>query len=227
MQDERSVLRVGIIDGPVTLAGIEIKAKRAFCEIKGASPPASVEEHGNGVTRTISQACPEACLYSAQVFSDKLVCTAQQVAEAIEWLMTQQVQIINMSFGLRNDRPVLRDACERALADGICQVAAAPAQGSGVYPSLYDGIVRATGDARCAAGQISWLDTEQADFGGYPGGPGDVFAGASAGCAAVTAALAALASRHHDRQIPELLTELRALADYSGPERRSLEGRPA
>jgi hypothetical protein len=56
------------------------------------------------------------------------------------------------------------------------------------------------------------LDSEQADFGGHPGAPGDPFAGASAGCAAVTAALAALALRQGDLRIPELLPIYRGSA---------------
>jgi hypothetical protein len=226
MRDEPGPIRIGIIDGPVSHSGMEISDQRVFCDRHGTPSGAPGLQHGNGVTRAISRACPGADLYCAQVFSDKLVCTPHQVAEALNWLVAQGVHFVNMSFGLRRDRPVLRDACEQALASGVCLVAAAPAQGAGVFPSLYPGVVRATGDARCAPGQVSWLDSEQADFGGHPGAPGDPFAGASAGCAAVTAALAALALRQGDLRIPELLRELRASADYRGPECRSIEDQP-
>lgn len=157
---------------------------------------------------------------AAQVFDKKLSCSPRQVAEAVHWLIDQEVRLINMSFGLREDRPVLRLACEAAVAAGICLVAASPARGDPVYPAAYPGVVRATGDARCQEGEIAWLDSAQADFAGYPGNPQSVFVGASAGCAAVCVALAELAVKHPPINAAELSRKLSRVAHYQGPERR-------
>jgi subtilisin family serine protease len=157
---------------------------------------------------------------AAQVFDQKLSCSPRQVAEAVHWLIDQEVRLINMSFGLREDRPVLRLACEAAVAAGICLVAASPARGDPVYPAAYPGVVRATGDARCQEGEIACLDTAQADFGGYPGNPQSVFVGASAGCAAVCVALAELAVDNPKLSAAELARRLTREAHYRGPERR-------
>jgi hypothetical protein len=126
MRDDYGLIRIGIIDGPVSHSGMEISDQRVFCDRHGTPSGAPGLQHGNGVTRAISRACPGADLYCAQVFSDKLVCTPHQVAEALNWLVAQGVHFVNMSFGLRRDRPVLRDACEQALASGVCLPGSSP-----------------------------------------------------------------------------------------------------
>lgn len=109
------------------------------------------------------------------------------------------VDVINMSFGLRNDRSVLRESCEQAIIHKITIVAApSPLQGDPVYPSNYNGIIRATGDARCNQGQVSWLNSSQADFGGFSGKPYSGPAGASIGCASVTSAVAKIKTQNPD-----------------------------
>jgi hypothetical protein len=227
MRDDGAILRVGMIDGPVDLPGIPIANTRNFSDTAAISKDSPALQHGNGVANRLWDACPGMELYVARVFGESLACRPQQVAEAIYWLMEQRVAVINMSFGLRHDRQVLRRCCREALECGTCLVAATPAQGQGVYPSLYPGVVRATGDARCSPGEISSLASEQADFGGYPGSPDNRFAGASAGCASVSGAIAQLATEHPDAGVNQLLAALAAGAAYRGPERRRVVPMPS
>ncbi len=109
--------------------------------------------------------CAAAQLLDARIFFDDLRTSAAQAASGIDWLLEQQVRLINLSFGLREDRAALRHACARARARGVVLVAASPARGEPVFPAAYEGVIRATGDARCAQDQHSWLGTAQADFG--------------------------------------------------------------
>ncbi len=220
MRDETGALRVGIIDGPVNLDGVRLAGIRDFSDSGDVVQDSPALGHGNGVAGVITTECPGIVLYVARVFGTSLVCRPEQVAQAMRWLAEEQVGLINMSFGLRQDRSVLRDCCRQFADRGICLVAAAPAQGAGVYPSLYPGVVRATGDARCAPGQVAWLASDQADYGGYPGRPDHAFAGASAGCAAVTGAIARLAIEFPDQGARELLQTLASRADFRGPEQR-------
>ena len=125
-----------------------------------------------------------------------------------------------MSFGLREDRPSLRMACERALEQGVILVAAAPARGEPVFPAAYAGVIRATGDARCAPGELSFLNTSQADFGGHVRAGATGVAGASVGCAQVAARAAAFLSAHPGGSAAQLRTWLAEQASYRGPERR-------
>jgi hypothetical protein len=213
-------VRVGIVDSGLdsgTCPGLV--AARNLASESGGDAVLDRLGHGSAVSALISGPGVEIC--AARVFDRKLTCTPAVAAAAIVWLLDQDVRIINLSFGLRHDRALLREACDRALARGVCLVAASPAQGAAVFPASYPGVLRATGDARCAAGEISWLDSPQADFGGYAGDVDKGPAGASIGCASVTGALAALAAQHPDWNSQKLLRELKSTAHYRGPEQRS------
>jgi hypothetical protein len=211
-----------MIDGPVTLGEMPVADTRNFSASCAAIEGSPAAVHGNGVAGRMVAECPDLELYVARVFGDSLVCRPEQVAQAISWLLDERVGLITMSFGLRHDREILREWCQEAVDLGICLVGAAPARGQGVYPSLYTGVVRATGDARCAPGEIAWLGSKQADFGGYPGEPGAPFAGASAGCASVAGSLARLAKEHPGLNNAQLLDALASAATYQGPERRGM-----
>jgi hypothetical protein len=221
------VIRVGIVD-----SGIDGPAR---ARVAGAAefPPAATTRdaqpsgdgprdlcgHGSRVGAIVA-ATPRVVLFDARVFFDTLLTSAAQAAAAIDWLLECRVRLINLSFGLREDRAVLREACARAVDGGVLLVAASPARGAAVFPSAYPGVLRATGDARCAPGEISWLDTAQADFGAHPRSADGLLAGASAGCAGVSAALAALLASAPSQDNPALLAALRGQARYTGPERR-------
>lgn len=132
--------------------------------------PAAIDTlgHGTAICDILLHHAPRLRLYNAQVFDARGVTTAAVVAAAIDWLVAQKVDMINLSLGLAYDREILRRACERAVAANIILIASSPAQGQAVYPSSYAGIIRATGDARCDVADISFLDSKQADFGGCP-----------------------------------------------------------
>jgi len=193
--------------------------------------------HGGAVADIILHHAPGIRLCNAQVFDARGVTTAATVAAAIDWLRGHGVDVISLSLGLQNDRTVLRAACARAVAEGVVLVAAAPAQGRAVYPASYPGVIRATGDARCAATEISFLDSAQADFGGCPrileealeeareeasdGGPNRSprIGGASMGCAHVAGQVAAYLDRGGDKT--HVRQWLVSQAKYRHSERRT------
>lgn len=188
---------VGMIDSGVSNSVTDrVKASCAFhgkgshsIESQAALPDQL--GHGTAVAEIILQQSQAVELLNAQIFLHKLVGTPVQAAAALNWLIDQGAQIVNMSFGLSHDREVLRTACRAAHAAGAILVAAAPARGNLVYPAGYETVIRATGDARCAPGQISHLNSAQADFGGHVNAGSKALQGASMGCAHVTAVIAA------------------------------------
>ncbi|QOT82041.1 S8 family peptidase [Cupriavidus basilensis] len=222
----RREVRVGIVDSGIRArhAGVVKAAKRfrldAELQLGQGEAEADRLGHGSAVLETICQHAPNARFCIAQVFHDRWHTTPLQIAAAMHWLIDQEVNIINLSLGVRTDRLLMRDACMRAQEAGILLCAACPAQGLPVFPASYPNVLRVTGDARCGRGQWSWLGSAQADFGAVvstdPRGP----AGASIACAAISGTIAALMQagvRPH-----ELLAHLKQHAAFVGIERKRL-----
>jgi hypothetical protein len=187
--------RVGIIDSgigvdlyPQLLDGARFKLVPQGVELTALSRDSF--GHGSEVARAIALHAPDAHLMAAQVFNSTGTTSAAVVAEALHWLVDAGAQLVNMSFGLREDRDVLRDACDAAHAAGVVMVASVPAQGGVVYPAWYDDVIRVIGDRRCAPGQISEL-RGVAHFGASTQMVNGSAGGASLAVAHVTGLLAA------------------------------------
>ncbi|PCI42840.1 MAG: peptidase S8 and S53 subtilisin kexin sedolisin [Alphaproteobacteria bacterium] len=190
-------VRLGLVDSGVSV--------RQTIYVHASLPDDALPDplgHGTAVCEVIWHHAPHIALYNAQVFDRRGVTTAREVAAAIDWLVAEKVDLINLSLGLAHDRSVLAAACERAVAANIILIASSPAQGAAVYPSSYDGVIRATGDARCDRGEISFLDSGQADFGGCPRGinPLGAIRGASMGAAHISGLVAGFLQGGGDRQ---------------------------
>jgi subtilisin family serine protease len=205
--------RVGLLDSGVEPAvAAHLSASRAFVG-QGA---AQLLDHGTAIARIVLHYAPGAALLHAQVFGERQRTTPELVAAGLDWLREEGARIVNMSFGLRPDRPVLRHAAAAAQEAGLILVASVPARGAVVYPGGYAGVIRVSGDARCAPGEISALGGDPADYGACPkdmvGRPG----GASFAAAHVTGLLA----RHLSETEREPRVLLDRLARFHGRERR-------
>ncbi|MCE1006217.1 S8 family serine peptidase [Pseudomonas monteilii] len=218
-------VRVGIIDSgcsPEQANGL-LAARRFWLEDgqlrEGELLPDQLG-HGSEVFAGVQREAGPVSLLVAQVFSAQASTSALQVAAALLWLVEAGVTLVNLSLGLQQDRRVLHQACAEALAAGVLLCASSPAQGGAVYPASYSGVIRVTGDARCAPGEWSWLGTRQADFGGYVGTGG--MAGASLGCAALSGRIAALLRDEPGMDRQQVYDWLRSNAAYTGPERRGV-----
>ena len=196
--------------------GFRLDAER---EVIAGAAASDILGHAGVVAQAVLASAPDARFAVAQVFFDRLVTTAAQAAAALDWLGEASAAVVNMSFGLAADRAVLREACARAAARGIILVASAPARGDPVFPAAYSGIIRVTGDARCAAGELSALDGPRADF----GAPVRVraAAGASIGAAHVTGEIARYLGEGGDPRLDAVRAHLRGLCRHFGPERRT------
>lgn len=215
--------RVALIDSCGAWPGAV--ASNAFRDIGGTvrQVPAVADPtgHGTGAAAILTRGPAQPELLLAQVFCDRGATSAATVAAAIDWCLSERAGLLLLCLGLGADRPVLAGAVARALAADCVVLASTPARGAAVYPASYPGVVRATGDARCAPGEISRLDA--VTFGGAPrhasrpeGG------GASVGAAEVARALIANAT---DGTRSGAIAALGRCARYVGPERRA--GAPA
>lgn len=182
--------------------------------------PLSVDRlgHGSAVCEAILSRAPAARLCVAQVFDERGVTSPLQIAAALHWLGEQGVRLINLSLGVRQDRPILREAVTEMIESGVLVCASSPARGEAVFPAGYPGVIRVTGDARCADGEWSWLDSPQADFGAAVKVGGR--SGASLGCAAFSGHLAALLVERPELSNAQLIELMREKAVFRGIERK-------
>lgn len=222
------------MDAPVRIALVDsgcagahaphVAAAAAFVLAEGAVACADARPdvlgHGSRIADVLLHFAPQAELLVAQVFRERLATTALQVAAAIDWAVANGAHIVNLSLGLRAPRPVLAAACARAAAAGVVLCAAAPARGQPVYPAAFPGVLRVTGDARCARGEIAALAAAHADFGAHVRPLDDDLSGAGASMAC--AHVGGLAARHFAAGggADSLRAWLRAQARYHGVENR-------
>jgi hypothetical protein len=214
--------RVGLVDSCGGLEGIDAADAAAFVACDGRvecrGTVADPTGHGSRVAELLISG-RRLELLLGQVFTTPGPASGAAVAAAIDWAVERRVGLIHLSLGLAGDRIVLGRAVQRAIAAGCIIVAAMPARGAPVYPAAYGGVIRATGDARCAPHELSHLGPWF--FGGCPrlevAGDGRARGGASIGAAWVTHAIlqdATLAA-------PAAVDALTARAKYLGPERRT------
>lgn len=221
-------LRIGVVDSghaPAQAAFVQA-ARRFWLDGEALCEGPLVRDelgHGAAVVGHLLEPAVPVRLCIAQVFGARGQTSALQVAAGIYWLIEQQVALINLSLGLRQDRPSLRRACAAATEAGILLCASSPARGEAVFPASYPQVLRVTGDARCSPGQWSWLDTAQADFGAAPHTQ-SATAGASVACAALSGQIAAFLHEHPGAGREAVLAYLRGAASFVGPEQ--LRGRP-
>jgi len=218
-------LRIGVVDsGHSAAQRLQVIAGRRFSLLEDGLAESDLRDdplgHGSAVIEAISRRAPGAQICVAQVFDQRGVTSALQISAAIDWLVEQDVRLINLSLGLRQDRSLLRNTCAAAVARGVLLCASSPAQGAAVFPASYPQVLRVTGDARCTDEQWSWLDSAQADFaacvrGTYPGQ-----SGASLGCAALSGHIAGYLLTHPQASNAEVIDWLKRHALYRGPERR-------
>jgi hypothetical protein len=174
-------------------------------------------------------------LLLGQVFTSAAPTSGAAVAAAVDWAVAEGANLVHLSLGLAADRPVLGAAIARAIGRGVVVVASVPARrapaaasaAAAVYPAAYAGVIRGTGDARCAPGELSSLG--EGVFGACPRPPapagdeagssgGRAVGGASVGAAWVSWAV--LGGPPPAAAVAEVVRRLTAAARYHGAERR-------
>ena len=85
--------------------------------------------HGSAVIEAIGRRAPSAVFCVAQVFDQRGVTSALQIATAIDWLVAQDVRLINLSLGLRQDRSLLRERLRGGGGAGHVAVRVQPGPG--------------------------------------------------------------------------------------------------
>lgn len=148
---DAATLRIGIIDSAVqpdhrALAGVTVVGND-LVDHDGLRP----ETHGTAVASLVAKAADDhVTIYSASVFfqlpNSAPGATAESLVAALDWLVSRDVQVINMSLAGPPNR-LLGIAMERLIDSGAIVVAAVGNNGPSsapLYPAAYDGVVGVT-----------------------------------------------------------------------------------
>jgi hypothetical protein len=177
--------------------------------------------HGTAIAEIIAQSHIE--LLVAQVMHDGATATPAAVAAAIRWSLELGATLVHLSLGVTNDRPALAGVVKISNEYGALVVASTPARGATTFPAAYPGVLRATGDARCAFNEISLLEDRPLTFGAcaaFTTSTGRLMRGASIGAANLARFVALNLSPDAGADADTLAAQLSALAAYRGRERR-------
>lgn len=219
---------VGLVDSGISGAvAAHVAAAERFDPAEGGVTRGAIlpdkMRHGSVLAEIIMSVAPQAKLLNAQVFGRSAATSPEAIAAALAWTVNQGARIVNLSVGLAHDRLVLRQACRMAVERNVILLASSPARGAPVFPASYQGVLRISGDARCAPGEISALQNVQADFGAHPRGPGmmeGVAGGSSYSAAWVTGLIAAFLEPAPGAGRDEIISYLMATSRYHGAECR-------
>jgi len=219
-------VQVGILDSGADIAPKEACAFEANADgdICLSDPWPDHIRHGTIIAQAIRESTRSADFLVAQIFRHRPTTTPAVVAAGLDWLVDKGAQIVTMSFGLRADRPVLREACMRAIAAGVILVAASPARGGAVFPAAYPGVISVSGDARLQKGELSALGPD-GHFGAYAwlegtDGKGRPRSGGASFAVATLASHAVLFLERMPRATREdVIGHLAELARFRGAER--------
>ncbi len=84
----------------------------------------------------------DADVYSVKVLDEDNRAMVSSVIQAIEWCIQNDMDIINMSFGMNESSAALKYAIDRAEETGILMIAAAGNSGGALqYPAAYENVI--------------------------------------------------------------------------------------
>jgi outer membrane biosynthesis protein TonB len=150
---------------------------------------------------------PGAELFAVKVLNEKGEGTLSDLLEGIDWAITNQMDIINLSMGSADSSQAMQDAMEKAYHAGVLLVGASGNEGAGHpvdYPAAYDSVIAVSAtDASNNLAAFSSVGSE-VEFAApgkdiastYPGADYRLMSGTSQATSHVTAMLALLKQQY-------------------------------
>jgi len=148
-----SGIKVGVIDTGINRNHPDLKGNLAGC-LNFISSFGTCEDdngHGTHVSGTIAAqnnnfgvvgVAPEAKIYALKVLNRKGSGYLSDIITALDWAVTNHLQVVNMSLGTSSDVISFHEAVKRVYDAGITQVAAAGnSSGAVIYPAAYSEVI--------------------------------------------------------------------------------------
>lgn len=148
-------VKVGVIDTGIDYIHEDLKVSGGETFVDGTTDYMDDNGHGTHVAGTVAALnntvgvlgnAPQASLYAIKVLDQYGGGNYSDVVAGIEWDITNNMDIINMSFGGNSGSQTLKQAVDNAYNSGILLVAAAgnngyDRKGTITYPAKYDSVV--------------------------------------------------------------------------------------
>jgi subtilisin family serine protease len=139
-------VRVAIIDSGVNPAHPHVAGVAGGVFIGPGGPSALYLDylgHGTAVAGAIREKAPDAELYAVKVFDRALSTSSDVIMQALEWCLTHEMHVINLSLGTRKQeqRARFEQLLDRATASGVALVAAHESGGEPVLPGCLPGAI--------------------------------------------------------------------------------------
>ena len=142
------MIKIGIIDSGINkvksnITGVHLKKDCDTGEILCSENISDQIGHGDDCFRIISSIIPDVNYYIVKVFEKKLVTDIAILTKAIQACIDEQVDIINISAGVKSDEmpELLRSVCDAAYDNDITIVSALHNQGLHCYPANYARVI--------------------------------------------------------------------------------------
>lgn len=99
--------------------------------------------HGTACADLILRLAPEAQIVPIRIFGTKLESTPEILHAALEWALTQELDVLNLSLSTDVERAVapLYAACEALRRRGTVVVAAARSKDFAGYPAMFENVI--------------------------------------------------------------------------------------
>jgi hypothetical protein len=150
---------VAVIDSGVHTANPHITAVSSGVHISGAGQDHDVIDrlgHGTAVAAAILEKAPAIVLVPVRVFERTLATSATVLARAIDWSVSANCRLINLSLGTTNPEreKELKDAVHRAREAGAIVVSARELAGVHWLPGSIPGVAGVLLDPDCARDEL-------------------------------------------------------------------------
>ncbi|MGM0470940.1 MAG: S8 family peptidase [Bacillota bacterium] len=146
-------IKIGVVDTGIDLTHYDlIPVQEGKNIINPNQLPNDPHGHGTHVSGIISArrngigilgVAPEIELYPIKTFNQNGTARISSLIEGIYWSIEQEIQILNMSFGVKEDNQTLKEAITKANEAGIIMIAAAGNDGTTPlqFPARYPEVI--------------------------------------------------------------------------------------
>ncbi len=150
-------IKIAILDSGIDFQHTDLGSniKQGYNAIEPNTLPNDDYGHGTLVAGIIAAknnsvgvvgVAPDAEIYPVKVLDKYGEGDISDVARGIDWCIANKIQIINMSFAIEDDKPLLRSSIQNAIDAGIIIVASASNTFGGKvgYPASYEQVISVT-----------------------------------------------------------------------------------